>query len=162
MNPARNAAGRPLSRTGSIGYLTQKLQPHQPHLKLIIILPQVSHGILEGIGGSLLPEIVIDFVDDVVIDGLADIIVEVELRAGGDDSLYFGEEFFHIEALGTGYVLKGELAVDALDDEELVAVITAAISSFNNKRFVIKSIRERKSSVWSIVDRLGNNKNFRL
>lgn len=52
---------------------------------------------------------------------------------------------------------------DLMDDEELVAVITAAISSFNNnKRFVIKSIRERKSSVWSIVDRLGNNKNFRL
>ena len=50
-----------------------------------------------------------------------------------------------------------------VDDEELVAVISAAISSFNNnKSFVIKSIRERKPSVWSIVDRLGNNKNFRL
>lgn len=47
---------------------------------------------------------------------------------------------------------------DLLDDTELVAVITSSISAYmGNSRFVIKSIKESKTPIWGMVDRLGDN-----
>ena len=47
---------------------------------------------------------------------------------------------------------------DLLDDTELVAVITASISAYTgNGRFVIKSIKESKTPIWGMIDRLGDN-----
>lgn len=47
---------------------------------------------------------------------------------------------------------------DLLDDTELVAVITSSISAYmGNGRFVIKSIKESKTPIWGMVDRLGDN-----
>ena len=47
---------------------------------------------------------------------------------------------------------------DLLDDAELVAVITASISAYTvNSRFVIKSIKESKTPIWGMIDRLGDN-----
>ena len=47
---------------------------------------------------------------------------------------------------------------DLLDDTELVAVITASISAYTrNSRFVIKSIKESKTPIWGMVDRLRDN-----
>ena len=47
---------------------------------------------------------------------------------------------------------------DLLDDTELVAVITASISAYmENSRFVIKSIKESKTPIWGMVDRLRDN-----
>lgn len=48
---------------------------------------------------------------------------------------------------------------ELIDDSELVAVISAAISSYmSHNKFIIKSIKESKSSMWGLIDRLGNNK----
>ncbi|TKZ35212.1 OadG family protein [Brachyspira catarrhinii] len=47
---------------------------------------------------------------------------------------------------------------DLLDDTELVAVITASISAYTGSgRFVIKSIKESKTPIWGMIDRLGDN-----
>ena len=47
---------------------------------------------------------------------------------------------------------------DLLDDTELVAVITASISAYmGSNKFIIKSIKESKTPIWGIIDRLGNN-----
>ena len=47
---------------------------------------------------------------------------------------------------------------DLLDDTELVAVITASISAYaGGNKFVIKSIRESKTPIWGMIDRLGDN-----
>lgn len=46
---------------------------------------------------------------------------------------------------------------DLLDDTELVAVITASISAYTgSNKFIIKSIRETKTPIWGMIDRLGN------
>lgn len=46
---------------------------------------------------------------------------------------------------------------DLLDDTELVAVITASISAYTGgNKFIIKSIRETKTPIWGMIDRLGN------
>lgn len=46
---------------------------------------------------------------------------------------------------------------DLLDDTELVAVITASISAYTgNNKFIIKSIREYKTPIWGMIDRLGD------
>lgn len=46
---------------------------------------------------------------------------------------------------------------DLLDDTELVAVITASISAYTgDNKFIIKSIRETKTPIWGMIDRLGN------
>ena len=47
---------------------------------------------------------------------------------------------------------------DLLDDTELVAVITASISAYaGGNKFVIKSIRESKTPIWGMIDRLSDN-----
>ncbi len=46
---------------------------------------------------------------------------------------------------------------DLLDDTELVAVITASISAYTgNNKFIIKSIKEYKTPIWGMIDRLGD------
>ena len=45
---------------------------------------------------------------------------------------------------------------DLLDDSELVAVITASISAYTSNKFAIKSIRESKTPIWGMIDRLGD------
>ena len=51
---------------------------------------------------------------------------------------------------------------DLLDDTELVAVITAAISAYtglSNNKFVIKSIKEdTKTPIWAMADRVNKLK----
>ena len=47
---------------------------------------------------------------------------------------------------------------DLLDDTELVAVISASISAYTgSNKFIIKSIKESKTPIWGMIDRLGNN-----
>ena len=46
---------------------------------------------------------------------------------------------------------------DLLDDTELVAVITAAISAYtgmSNNKFIITSIEESKTPIWGMADRV--------
>ena len=44
---------------------------------------------------------------------------------------------------------------DLLDDSELVAVITACITAYSgNSKFVITSIKESKTPVWGMADRI--------
>lgn len=46
---------------------------------------------------------------------------------------------------------------DLLDDTELVAIITASISAYTgSNKFIIKSIRETKTPIWGMIDRLGD------
>ena len=44
---------------------------------------------------------------------------------------------------------------DLLDDSELVAAITASITAYSgNSKFVITSIKESKTPVWGMADRI--------
>lgn len=46
---------------------------------------------------------------------------------------------------------------DLIDDTELVAIITASISAYTgSNKFIIKSIRETKTPIWGMIDRLGD------
>lgn len=46
---------------------------------------------------------------------------------------------------------------DLLNDTELVAIITASISAYTgSNKFIIKSIRETKTPIWGMIDRLGD------
>lgn len=50
---------------------------------------------------------------------------------------------------------------DLVDDTELAAVITAAISSYtgmSNNKFIIKSIKEYKTPIWGMADRVNKLK----
>lgn len=50
---------------------------------------------------------------------------------------------------------------DLLDDADLVAVITAAVSAYtgiSNNKFIITSIQEYKVPIWGIVDRVNKLK----
>ena len=50
----------------------------------------------------------------VFVHHLVEEIVDVELRAGIDDSLHLVEHLVEVYALGICYVVEGYLAVDAL------------------------------------------------
>jgi len=48
---------------------------------------------------------------------------------------------------------------DLLDDTELAAAITASISAYSgmsSDKFIIKSIKEYKTPIWGMIDRLPN------
>ena len=50
---------------------------------------------------------------------------------------------------------------DLIDGAELVAVITAAVSSYtgmSNNKFIIKSIQESKTPIWGMADRVNKIK----
>lgn len=50
---------------------------------------------------------------------------------------------------------------DLIDDAELVAVITAAVSAYtgmSNNKFIIKSIQESKTPIWGMADRVNKIK----
>ena len=57
---------------------------------------------------------------------------------------------------------KEEDLADLIDDTELVAVITASISAYTgmtNNKFVITSIKESKTPIWGMADRVNNINN---
>ena len=59
-------------------------------------------------------------------------------------------------------VLKSDTKrrVNALDNSELVAVITSSIMAYNgNKEIIIKSVNESKESLWGNVSKVENQKN---
>ena len=72
------------------------------------------HRVGDGVGVGLVAEVVVDVVDLVFVDGLADVVVDVEFRAGADDRLDFVEELVEVHILRAGDVLERELASERM------------------------------------------------
>ena len=63
------------------GYLAEELDAHQPDLHLVIVRPERLDRVLYGIGLSLVLEVIVNLLDDIIVDILLYEIIEVQLQS---------------------------------------------------------------------------------